>query len=146
MKVEKLAEQDGFFEGPVWHRGPGQGFLTFSDVTQNRVFKWDRASGLTTYIDNVFTGKDTSSVITFERNGKTYQQPGPNGQTLDKEGRLVFCAMGSGKIMRREANGSLTVLVVGLQRAAPERAERSRLQERRRALLHRHPRQQPHHG
>ena len=111
VKVEKLAEQDGFFEGPVWHRGPGQGFLTFSDVTQNRVFKWDRASGLTTYIDNVFTGKDTSSVITFERNGKTYMQPGPNGQTLDKEGRLVFCAMGSGKIMRREANGSLTVLV-----------------------------------
>ena len=111
VKVEKLAEQDGFFEGPVWHRGPGQGFLTFSDVTQNRIFKWDQASGLTTYIDKVFTGKDTSSVITFERNGRMYQQPGPNGQTLDKEGRLVFCAMGSGKIMRREANGSLTILV-----------------------------------
>lgn len=75
VKVEKLGEQDGFFEGPVWHRGPDAGFLTFSDVTQNKVFKWDRASGLTTYIDNVFTGKDTSSVITFERNGKTYLQP-----------------------------------------------------------------------
>ena len=111
VKVEKLAEQDGFFEGPVWHRGPGAGFLTFSDVTQNKIFKWDQASGLMTYVDKVFTGKDTSSVITFERNGRTYQQPGPNGQTLDKEGRLVFCAMGSGKIMRREANGSLTVLV-----------------------------------
>jgi gluconolactonase len=111
VKVEKLAEQDGFFEGPVWHRGPGQGFLTFSDVTQNTIFRWDPAGGLMTYVDKVFTGKDTSSVITFERNGRTYQQPGPNGQTLDKEGRLVFCAMGSGKIMRREPNGSLTVLV-----------------------------------
>ena len=48
VKVEKLAEQDGFFEGPVWHSGPGQGFLTFSDVTQNRIFKWDQASGLST--------------------------------------------------------------------------------------------------
>src|SRR5262245_40097680 len=85
VKVEKLAEQDGFFEGPVWHRAPGAGFLTFSDVTQNKIFKWDQTSGLATYIDKVFTGKDTSSVITFERNGRTYQQPGPNGQTLDKE-------------------------------------------------------------
>ena len=49
--------------------------------------------------------------ITFERNGTTYMQPGPNGQTLDKEGRLVFCAMGSGEIRRREANGSITTLV-----------------------------------
>ena len=110
VKVEKLAEQDGFFEGPVWHRGPGAGFLTFSDVTQNRIFKWDQASGLTTYIDKVFTGKDTSSVITFERNGRMYQQPGPNGQTLDKEGRLVS-APWVGQDHAPRANGSLTMLV-----------------------------------
>ncbi len=29
-KVEKIYEEDQFFEGPVWHHGAGGNFLTFS--------------------------------------------------------------------------------------------------------------------
>jgi gluconolactonase len=111
-RVEKLVEdQDAFYEGPVWHHGREGNFLTFSDLVRNRVDKLDPATHqVTTYVADVWKGKDNSSAISFDRNGKKYMQIGPNGETLDKEGRLVFTAMGSGKIMRREPDGKVTVL------------------------------------
>ena len=111
-KVEKIVEdQDAFFEGPVWHYGREGNFLTFSDLVRNRVDRLDpRTHQISTYVPDVWQGKDNSSAISFERNGKKYVQIGPNGETLDKQGRLVFTAMGSGKIMRREPDGKITVL------------------------------------
>jgi len=110
-KVEKIHEDDQFFEGPVWHHGAEGSFLTFSDLISNRVDKWDpKTKQVTAYIPNVWKGKDNSNAIAQERNGKKYVQVGPNGETLDKEGRLVFTAMGSGQIVRREKDGKLSVL------------------------------------
>jgi len=110
-KVEKIHEDDQFFEGPVWHHGSAGSFLTFSDLISNRVDKWDpKTKQVTTYIADVWKGKDNANAIAQERNGKKYVQVGPNGETLDKQGRLVFTAMGSGQIVRREADGKLTVL------------------------------------
>src|SRR5258708_9029444 len=110
-KVEKIHEDDQFFEGPVWHHGSAGSFLTFSDLIANRVDKWDpKTKQITTYIADVWKGKDNSNAIAQERNGKKYVQVGPNGETLDKQGRLVFTAMGSGQIVRRESDGKLTVL------------------------------------
>jgi gluconolactonase len=111
-RVEKLVEdQDAFFEGPVWHHGRDGNFLTFSDLVRNRVDRLDpRTHEISSYIADVWQGKDSSSVISFDRNGKKYLQVGPNGETLDKQGRLVFTAMGSGRIMRREADGTISVL------------------------------------
>jgi gluconolactonase len=108
-KVEKIHEDDQFFEGPVWHHGADGNFLTFSDLISNRVDKWDPATKkVTTYIADVWKGR--SNAIAQDRNGKRYVQVGPNGETLDKEGRLVYTAMGSGQIVRREKDGKLTVL------------------------------------
>jgi gluconolactonase len=111
-RVEKLVEdQDAFFEGPVWHHGREGEFLTFSDLVRNRVDKLDpRTHQVSPYVADVWKGKDSSSAISFDRNGKKYLQVGPNGETLDRQGRLVFTAMGSGKIMRRGPDGTLTVL------------------------------------
>ena len=110
-KIEKIHEDDQFFEGPVWHHGRDGSFLTFSDLISNRVDKWDpKTKQVSTYIADVWKGKDNSNAIAQERNGKKYVQVGPNGETLDKQGRLVFTAMGSGQIMRREADGKLTIL------------------------------------
>ncbi len=111
-KVEKLVEdQDAFFEGPVWHHGRDGNFLTFSDLVRNRVDRLDpQTHQVSTWIADVWKGKDNSSAISFDRNGKKFVQIGPNGETLDKQGRLVFTAMGSGRIMRREPDGMLTVL------------------------------------
>src|SRR4051812_14095504 len=110
-RIEKIHEEDQFFEGPVWHHGKDGSFLTFSDLISNRVDKWDpKTKQVSTYIANVWKGKDNSNAIAQERNGKKYIQVGPNGETLDKQGRLVFTAMGSGQIVRREADGKITVL------------------------------------
>ena len=110
-KVEVIHKDDQFFEGPVWHHGEDGNFLTFSDLISNRVDKWDpNTKKVTTYIANVWQGTDNTNAITQQRNGKTYVQVGPNGETLDKEGRLVFTAMGSGQVVRREKDGTLTVL------------------------------------
>src|SRR5258706_7717317 len=110
-KVEKIHEDDQFFEGPVWHHGREGNFLTFSDLISNRVDKWDpKTRQVTTYIADVWKGKDKGGAIAQQRNGKDYVQVGPNGETLDKEGRLVYTAMGSGQIVRREPDGNLTVL------------------------------------
>ena len=112
VEVEILHEEaDTFFEGPVWHHRPEGGFLTFSDLVNNRIRKWDpETGGISDYVAPVWTGNDSSSAIHFERDGRSFAQIGPNGQTLDDMGRLVFAAMGSGRIMRREDDGSITVL------------------------------------
>jgi gluconolactonase len=111
VTIEKIHEDDQFFEGPVWHHGKDGEFLTFSDLISNRIDKWDpKTKQVTTYLDRVWKGKDNSNAIVQERNGKKYVQVGSNGQTLDKQGRLVFVAMGSGQVVRREADGKLTVL------------------------------------
>jgi len=110
-RVEKIHEEDQFFEGPVWHHGKEGDFLTFSDLISNRINKWDpKTKQVTTYLADIWKGKDNSNAIAQERNGKKYVQVGANGETLDKEGRLVFVAMGSGQVVRREADGKLTVL------------------------------------
>jgi gluconolactonase len=110
-KVEKIHEEDQFFEGPVWHHGKDGNFLTFSDLISNRIDKWDpNTKQISTYLGDIWKGKDSSNAIAQERNGRKLIQVGANGETLDKEGRLVFVAMGSGKVMRREADGKLTTL------------------------------------
>jgi gluconolactonase len=111
-KVEILTQdQDAFFEGPVWHHGREGNFLTFSDLIHNRVDKWDpKTKQVSTYLADIWKGKDNSNAIAQERDGKKLVQVGANGETLDREGRLVFVAMGSGKVMRRDADSKLTTL------------------------------------
>ena len=111
VTVEKIHEDDQFFEGPVWHHGKDGEFLTFSDLISNRINKWDpKTKQVTPYISNIWKGKDNSNAIAQERNGKKYVQVGANGETLDSQGRLVFVAMGSGQVVRQETGGKLTVL------------------------------------
>jgi gluconolactonase len=111
-KVEVLTQDQGaFFEGPVWHHGSDGNFLTFSDLIRNRVDKWDpQTKQVSTYLADIWKGKDNSNAIAQERDGKKMVQIGANGETLDKQGRLVFVAMGSGQVARREADGKITVL------------------------------------
>ena len=85
-KVEKIYEEDQFFEGPVWHHGKDGDFLTFSDLISNRIDKWDpQTKQVTTYVADVWKGKDNTNAIAQERGGKKYVQVGANGETLDKE-------------------------------------------------------------
>lgn len=99
-KLYKLAEGFQFTEGPIWIRK--QGYLLFSDPNANRIYAYDpRRAALSVYREHSgYEGKDISD----------YVQPGSNGLTVDGQGRLTINQHGNRRIVRLEADGSLTVL------------------------------------
>ncbi len=99
--VEKLAEGYDWSEGPIWDR-KGR-FLLFSDVPMNTVYKWSEATPTAAPVvflkPSGYTGK-------APRGG----EPGSNGLTLDREGRLILCQHGDRRVARLEADGSFKTL------------------------------------
>ena len=85
--IEKLAGGFDWSEGPVWMPG---NYLLFSDVPMNTIFKWDAASGVSIFMQpSGYTG-------TVPRGG----EPGSNGLTRDKQGRLIACQHGDRRVAR----------------------------------------------
>ena len=111
-KVEKLAGDLGFLEGPLWVHSKGQGYLLFSDIPANVIRKWDPKGGVSVFLEKSgFTGADASNVGGQTNNGfGMVNLIGSNGITLDKQGRIVFCQHGDRQISRLEKNGERTVL------------------------------------
>jgi gluconolactonase len=96
--IEKLAGGFGFTEGPVWSP---EGFLLFSDPNENRIYRWSPDGQVSVYRTNSgYTGMDIAE----------YKQPGSNGLTIDREGRLTILEQGNRRVTRLEKNGTLTVL------------------------------------
>jgi gluconolactonase len=104
-KLYKLAQGFQFTEGPIWIRK--QGYLLFSDPNANRIYSYDpRQATLSVYREHSgYEGKDIAD----------YGQPGSNGLTVDRQGRLTINQHGNRRIVRVEANGSLTVLAASYQ-------------------------------
>jgi gluconolactonase len=95
-KVEKLAGDFQFVEGPIWIHSKGQGYLLFSDIPANVIRKWDPKGGVSVFLEKSgFTGADASNVGGQTNNGfGMVTLIGSNGITLDKQGRIVFCQHG----------------------------------------------------
>ena len=111
-KVEKVAGDFQFIEGPIWVHSKGQGYLLFSDIPANVIRKWDPKGGVSVFLEKSgFTGADASNVGGQTNNGfGMVNLIGSNGITLDKQGRIVFCQHGDRQISRLEKNGKRTVL------------------------------------
>jgi gluconolactonase len=86
--VERLATGFRWAEGPVWI-GDGR-YLLWSDVPGNCIWRWD---------------EETGAVSPFRRPSNF-----ANGNTRDRQGRLVTCEHGGRRVVRTEYDGSLTVL------------------------------------
>jgi len=99
-KLYKLAEGFQFTEGPIWIRKDGR--LLFSDPNANRIYAYDpQGAVLSVYREHSgYEGADIAE----------YGQPGSNGLTVDRQGRLTINQHGNRRIVRLEADGSLTVL------------------------------------
>ena len=97
-RVERIAEGFDWSEGPVWDRRGG--FLLFSDVPRNTVFKWQQGKGV-----NVFL-KPSGYTGTTPQGG----EPGSNGLLMDSQGRLILCQHGDRRVARLEAGGTFTTL------------------------------------
>ena len=87
LELEQLAGDFQFTEGPIWR--PGEKHLTFSDIPANRMFRWSDAAGL-----GVF--REPSNMT--------------NGNTYDRQGRILSCEHATSRVVRAEADGSITVL------------------------------------
>jgi len=109
-KVEKLAGGFGFLEGPVWVRSPG--YLLFSDIPANAIYKWAPGGEVSVFLKpSGFTGSDASDVgMALNTGSKVEYLIGSNAVTVDRQGRIVFCAHGDRQVVRLEKNGKRTVL------------------------------------
>ena len=77
------------------------GFLLFSDPNSNRIYKYTFDGSLSVFRENSgYAGADIAE----------YAQPGSDGLTLDREGRLTINEHGNRRVTRLEKNGELTVL------------------------------------
>jgi gluconolactonase len=98
-KMERLAGGFQFTEGPVWDREGG--YLLFSDPNDNLIYRWSPDGQVSVYRSHSgYTGFNIGE----------YGQPGSNGLTLDREGRLTINEHGNRRVTRLEKNGVLTVL------------------------------------
>jgi gluconolactonase len=98
-KIEVLASGFVWSEGPVWIKNGG--YLLFSDVPQNTIYKWTAKDGLSTFLKpSGYTGIGSYS-----------NEPGSNGLTLDNKGRLVACEHGDRRIsaMPLMGGGKITI-------------------------------------
>lgn len=95
--VEQLATGFTFLEGPVWVGRDGEAHLAFSDLRGNALHRW--------YLD----GRLATLATPFIRSGRS-RNMGPNGITIDSEGRLVICDSGHRRIVRLEHDGRHSVL------------------------------------
>ncbi|XAH22816.1 SMP-30/gluconolactonase/LRE family protein [Xylophilus sp. GW821-FHT01B05] len=89
--VEQIATGFRWVEGPVWF-GDGRSLL-FSDIPNNRIMRWDEATGQT----GVFRQPSNHS----------------NGLARDRNGRLLACEHLTRRVTRTEYDGSITVLAEG---------------------------------
>lgn len=87
--VERLWTGGSWTEGPVWF-GDGR-FLLFSDIPNDRILRWSEETG----------------AVTVFRAPANYS----NGNTRDRQGRLVTCEHGTRRVTRTEHDGTLTVLL-----------------------------------
>jgi gluconolactonase len=98
--VERLAEGFKWVEGPVWTRAGG--YLLFSDIPNNSIFKWKEGEGASLFLKpSGYTGS-----APFEG-----REPGSNGLAFDSSGRLTLCEHGDRRVTRLGANGSKLTLV-----------------------------------
>ena len=87
--IERIATGCRWAEGPVWF-GDGR-YLLWSDIPNNRILKWEEETG----------------AVSSYRKPSNYG----NGNTRDRQGRLVTCEHGGRRVIRTEHDGSITVLI-----------------------------------
>lgn len=90
-KVESLASGYDWAEGPLYIADGD--YVLFSDVPQNKVYKWKEGEGASLYLDSSgYIGPNVPK-----------REPGSNGLLLDKDGKLVLCQHGFRRVARMEA-------------------------------------------
>lgn len=88
-KIEKLAEGFGWAEGPVWVKSGG--YLLFTDVPGNKMWKWSDKGGLEKFLD-------PSGAATFDAN--IWREAGANGLTIFDQNSILLADTGNRGIQK----------------------------------------------
>ncbi|MEP6730980.1 MAG: SMP-30/gluconolactonase/LRE family protein [bacterium] len=87
-KIETLAQGFAWSEGPAWRKNGG--YLVFSDVPRNTIYKWKDGEGLTVFLrPSGFTSPNAPG-----------RELGSNGLTIDANGAIVMADHGNRQIAR----------------------------------------------
>ena len=88
MAVERVATGFRWAEGPVYF--PAGRYVLFSDIPNNRIMRFSEDDG----------------------HVSVYRQPSmnSNGNTIDREGRLITCEHSGRRVTRTELDGSITII------------------------------------
>jgi gluconolactonase len=86
--IERIADGCRFTEGPVWFGDLR--CLLWSDIPNDRIMKWEEQTG----------------AVSLLRKPSHFA----NGNTRDRQGRLVTCEMDAQRLTRTEHDGTITVL------------------------------------
>ncbi|MFH8612854.1 SMP-30/gluconolactonase/LRE family protein [Streptomyces sp. NPDC018029] len=105
-RLEKLYGGCRWAEGPLYL--PAWRQLVWSDIPNDRLLRWD---------------EETGAVSVFRSSAGHV-----NGNTIDREGRLICCEQGNRRVTRTEPDGRITVLA--------ERFEGKRLNSPNDAVVH----------
>jgi gluconolactonase len=111
-RLELLGDRFGLTEGPVWVPDDGAGYLLFSDLISNVIYKWAPGGEISVFLERSgYSGDDITHAGYQTRRGRmAVLLIGPNGLSLDAEGRLLYLATPDRTVMRLEPNGTRTVL------------------------------------
>jgi gluconolactonase len=99
--IEQLAEGYVWSEGPVWVKDGG--YLLFSDVPGNVMYRWSEVEGATVFLKpSGYDGPDPSA----------FREPGSNGLALDAAGRLLVCDHGNRALARVDLKTKAKTILV----------------------------------
>ncbi len=99
-KIEVLASGFAWTEGPVWI-GDSDGYLLFSDIPRNTIFKWDQGGDISVFMQpSGYTGVSFYGL-----------EPGSNGLLLNADGDLVMCEHGDRRLSVLTPKGGKRTLV-----------------------------------
>ena len=88
-KIEKLAEGFGWAEGPIWVKSGG--YLLFTDVPGNKMWKWSEKGGLEKFLDPSGAANPDTNV---------WREAGANGLAILDKNSILLADTGSRMIQR----------------------------------------------
>ena len=118
-RLAMVATGFGFTEGTTWVQSGRTGYLLFSDIPANVVYRLNPGGAIQLYLEKSGYQKPDLWRVGMEfNNGKPATDPsfekftmaGSNGLAMDRQARLVIAAFGSRSVDRIEKDGRRTVL------------------------------------
>ncbi len=119
-KLELIKDGFGVTEGPNWVQKGKSGYIVFTDIAANVIYKMTPDGTATVLVDHAgYRGFDPWNVATFTTNRRDPSDPlfrqyldiGADGLTLDRKGNIISATYSGRSIEMIDKNGKRTTLV-----------------------------------